>query len=150
MLKPSITTRFNLFWLYVMDSRSAFPADTTQSHPGLFPPTSPNFLLPAYHIQGSRILSRSFTIPSQRAGRDHGSAHTESTESDEDDEEDDVAVMIPLADMLNAAYGRDNAKLYGNDNEENDRRAENVQRGAGYTMITSKSIKAGEQIVYRY
>jgi SET domain-containing protein 6 len=109
------------------------------------------FSLEHFHIQGSRILSRSFSVPSSRAGRKkHGrqeagagdtsmqtdgdvSMHTdegdktldlgdqtletvngenedepEEEEDEEDDEDAEEEVMVPVADMLNAAYERDN------------------------------------------
>ena len=39
----------------------------------------------------------------------------EEDEDDEDDEEGEEEVMVPLADMLNAAYERDNVSLGTND-----------------------------------
>lgn len=54
-----------------------------------------------------------------------------------------------MADMLNAAYERDNARLFGNDEEDMDEEDEKVLEnlGEGYTMISTKDIKAGDQIV---
>jgi SET domain-containing protein 6 len=114
-----------------------------------------------FHIQGSRILSRSFTIPLSRAG---GPA-PEDDEDEDDMEEEEVAVMVPMADMLNAAYERDNARLYA-DGEDDDEEADSDDEedmgaaeekrnalkaakrfGEGYTMITTRAIEAGEQIV---
>lgn len=62
----------------------------------------------AFHIQGSRILSRSFTVPLHRFGRSHSQSRSDGNsekESDDEDEEE-MVVMIPFADMLNAAWGR--------------------------------------------
>lgn len=115
-------------------------------------------------MQGSRILSRSFTIPITRAG---GPAPAQDDEDDDEMEEEEVAVMVPMADMLNAAYERDNARLYADGDEdeeeadsdeeqEEDMGAAEEKRnalkaakrfGEGYTMITTKAIEAGEQIV---
>ncbi len=65
--------------------------------------------------------------------------------------------MVPMADMLNAGYGVDNARLFGDDEEEDDLEGnisaeegyEKLKLGPGYTMITTKEIKSGEQIVSR-
>lgn len=131
------------------------------AHPDLFPQSNGCFSLEAFHVQGSRILSRSFTIPITRAG---GPAPEAGNDEEEDEEEEEVAVMVPMADMLNAAYERDNARLYadGDEDEEADSdededmgAAEEKRKalaaakkfGEGYTMITTKAIEAGEQIV---
>lgn len=65
--------------------------------------------------------------------------------------------MVPMADMLNAAYERDNARLFadGDDDDSDDEDEEEKKKsiaaakrfGEGYTMITTKPVKAGEQIV---
>lgn len=58
--------------------------------------------------------------------------------------------MVPMADMLNAAYERDNARLFGDDDDDDAGEAEGEvldKLGEGYTMISTKSIKKGEQIV---
>ncbi|KAL7420280.1 Ribosomal lysine N-methyltransferase 4 [Cryptotrichosporon argae] len=107
------------------------------AHPDVFPPGSPHFSLTAFHTHGSRILSRSFTIPVSRAGGPRTPAGgVEGEDSDDDEEEEMVAVMVPIADMLNAAYERDNARLF-----EDER---------GYAMISTKPIEAGEQIYNTY
>lgn len=123
----------------------------------MFPAASGCFGLEQFHVQGSRILSRSFTIPITRAG---GPAPEGGDDDDDEDEEDEVAVMVPMADMLNAAYERDNARLFadGDEDEEDDDDEEQDEGkhaaiqaakrfGEGYTMITTKAIEAGEQIV---
>lgn len=124
--------------------------------------SDPQYSLEVYHIMGSRILSRSFQVealsttdgigPSQtKAQEDAGmnldepSPHalndndSDKTEDDEDgDDEDDPAdvAMVPLADMLNARYGSENAKLFY---EEYHLR-----------MATTRSIRQGEQIWNTY
>lgn len=57
--------------------------------------------------------------------------------------------MVPMADMLNAAYERDNARLFGDDDDDAGEAEGEVldKLGEGYTMISTKSIKKGEQIV---
>jgi SET domain-containing protein 6 len=54
-----------------------------------------------------------------------------------------------MADMLNAAYERDNARLFGDDDDDAGEEEGEVldKLGEGYTMISTKEIKAGEQIV---
>jgi len=137
-----------------------------QSRPDLF--TSEKLLkhytLERYHVMGSRILSRSFTVlkwtgeyedamvadadTSIGSGMDvdmdaNNSAELEQldgSEIDDDEDEDmedpgDVA-MVPMADMLNARFESENAKLFY---EERDLK-----------MITTKAIKAGEQIWNTY
>ncbi|MDA4805203.1 hypothetical protein NY486_04755, partial [Enterobacter hormaechei] len=63
-------------------------------------------------------------------------------------EEEEVAVMVPMADMLNAAYERDNARLFadGEDDEE-ETEGEKHDFGEGFTMISTRDIAEGEQIV---
>lgn len=55
-----------------------------------------------------------------------------------------------MADMLNASYERDNARLFGD--EDDGREAGDLERkfGSGYTMVTTRDIEAGEQIVIRF
>lgn len=116
-----------------------------QSRSDLFPSDSPHFTLDNYHVQGSRILSRSFTIPISRAG---GPPPDGEDEDGEDEEEEDVAVMVPMADMLNAAYERDNARLFADGEDDEEAEQSGAQDfGEGYTMISTKAINAGEQIV---
>jgi len=62
--------------------------------------------------------------------------HDESEDNDEDVEDPSDVAMVPMADMLNARYGSENAKLFYE---------ETVLR-----MITTKPIKAGEQIWNTY
>ena len=98
---------------------------------------NPRFSLEAYHIMGSRILSRSFQVEAQprvdgshipalahedmEMGFDnssalpHGDDDTEDIESDvenDDADADDPAnvAMVPMADMLNARYGCANVR----------------------------------------
>ncbi|KAJ2926745.1 hypothetical protein H1R20_g10342, partial [Candolleomyces eurysporus] len=115
---------------------------------------------------GSRILSRSFGVEKWRsdedddhkANRSMGSSmdvdeqnptgsnaqddndNADEDNEDEDEEEDDHdssdIAMVPMADMLNARYGTENAKLFHEKDE--------------LKMITTKSIKCGEQIWNTY
>jgi len=110
---------------------------------------------------GSKILSRSFQVekwdgevprsgsvdPQAMQVDEENDSHNEpaaevddnSADSDsESDDEDDPAdiAMVPMADMLNARYGSENAKLFY---EERDLR-----------MVTTKAIKEGEQIWNTY
>ncbi|KAG5639450.1 hypothetical protein H0H81_001572 [Sphagnurus paluster] len=136
-----------------------------QSRPDLFPPEKiEHYSLANYHLMGSRILSRSFnvekweseegqsqpneSIDTREDGMDVDSSHSlegdgnvddahHSEVEDEDDEEDasDTA-MVPMADMLNARYGSENAKLFDDEHE--------------LRMISTKPIKLGEQIWNTY
>ncbi|ORX40881.1 hypothetical protein BD324DRAFT_612434 [Kockovaella imperatae] len=133
-----------------------------RAHPDVFPPSSPHFTVEAYHLQGSRILSRSFTISHLRAVRAAGGvlgsgpgdsgargADDEDSESEPEEweEEDwDVPAMMPMADMLNAAYQRDNARLY--DSEETMREGDAAQ--VNHDMITERKVKLGDQIFNTY
>jgi hypothetical protein len=95
---------------------------------------NPRFSLEAYHIMGSRILSRSFQVEAQprvdgshtpslahedvEMGFDnsstlpHGDEDIEGdVESDDADTDDPANVaMVPMADMLNARYGCANVR----------------------------------------
>ncbi|KAL5528774.1 RMS1 [Sanghuangporus sanghuang] len=136
------------------------------SRPNLFDPAHlPSYYsLESYHRMGSRILSRSFHVERWR-GEGIESAQEEAEvrqnyhsmdvdkieaedgeaeeawrwdgDSDGEETEDpsDVA-MVPMADMLNARYGSENAKLFYEPTE--------------LKMITTKPIKAGEQIYNTY
>lgn len=111
--------------------------ESIQSRSDLFPPESFDayYSLERFHISGSRILSRSFTVESWNSeghddsanDQDEGmevdpiveakptsalpkATHDEGAEgSDEDDEEQaDHVCMAPMADMLNARNGYNN------------------------------------------
>lgn len=117
-------------------------AEGEQSRPDLFEPgeVEARYSLAMYHLQGSRILSRSFTLQKDEDDEDdaaeagntsmgsamdveadaphaHGAeeAHGEEEEgegSEDSDEEDaGVVAMVPLADMLNARYQSENVRL---------------------------------------
>ena len=98
--------------------------------------STPQFSLEAYHIMGSRILSRSFQVEAQprvdgsytpvlahenpgmglddSSSLPHSNDDTEDMELDaESDDDDDPAnvAMVPMADMLNARYGCANVRL---------------------------------------
>ncbi|KAF7967425.1 hypothetical protein HWV62_19045 [Athelia sp. TMB] len=132
------------------------------------------YSLERYHIQGSRILSRSFQVErwegeggeeDETAANTSGDSHNmdvadtsigsgmdvdeveapatvpdghDQEKEDSDDEEDDASdvAMVPMADMLNARYGSENAKLF--------------HEAVSLKMITTKPISAGEQIWNTY
>ena len=54
-----------------------------------------------------------------------------------------------MADMLNAAYESDNARLWDTEDEalEHAESQREAWQSPGYTMRSTKPIKAGEQIV---
>ncbi|KAA1471795.1 SET domain-containing protein, partial [Dentipellis sp. KUC8613] len=124
------------------------------------------YSLENYHLMGSRVLSRSFHVEKWESeesaeGHDHDTAMDideekapvpstaaeagppeveEADGSSDDDESDgedpaDVA-MVPMADMLNAKYGCENAKLFYEERE--------------LLMTTTKPISKGEQIWNTY
>lgn len=104
-----------------------------QARPDLFTPNAPCYSLDSFHLQGSRILSRSFTIPVDAdAGSDADS---------DDDAENTIAVLIPMADMLNAASERDNARLF------DDAEHATTDFSSGFTMSTTKPVDSQTQIV---
>ncbi|KZV66693.1 SET domain-containing protein [Peniophora sp. CONT] len=142
-----------------------------QSRPDLFPPQKMHrYTVHNYHVMGSRILSRSFTVekwegenlgsPAASAAADAMDVDEEDStgerpivnqntaesgvgtapvdEDDDSDDEDDPAnvAMVPMADMLNARFECENAKLFY---EERDLR-----------MATTQPIKKGEQIWNTY
>lgn len=112
--------------------------NSSQNHPELFPPSSPCFTLDAFHLQGSRILSRSFTISAARAA---------GIEAEEDEDDEEIAVMIPMADMLNAAYERDNARLFDDEDDTMETIRGDLSVPPGYTMVSTEQINKGDQIV---
>ncbi|CUA69757.1 Ribosomal lysine N-methyltransferase 4 [Rhizoctonia solani] len=118
-----------------------------------------------FHIMGSRILSRSFHVEEDEAEEENADVSMESSKSmdvdrsregnkdgpeqeDEREQEEDGdsdsedgekvehVAMVPMADMLNARYGGENAKLF--------------YEPRTLKMITTKSIAAGEQIWNTY
>lgn len=102
-------------------------------------------------------MSRSFTIPRRRADPElwsQGPAIKEGDDSNDEDEEDEEeigeAIMIPMADMLNAGYEMGNVHLFGDEDlsEEDEVKAKAFEEhGPGYTMSTTRAIAKGEQIV---
>ncbi|KAH9083935.1 SET domain-containing protein [Lactarius deliciosus] len=117
----------------------------------------------AYHVMGSRILSRSFQVEAQprvdgsqtpplaHEGAEmdldnssplpHGKDDMENIEDDgesDDNDGDDPAnvAMVPMADLLNARYGCANAKLFDEDRD--------------LRMLTTRSVRQGEQIWNTY
>ncbi|KAG1772541.1 hypothetical protein EV702DRAFT_976611 [Suillus placidus] len=139
-------------------------APAIKTRPDLFPfdQIDPWYTLHRYHITGSRILSRSFNVErwegeveqdaehDTRANTSIGSAmdiddsvgeavDEENSERDSDDEEVEDALdiaMVPMADILNARYDSVNAKLFYEKHHLH--------------MVTTKPIKAGEQIFNTY
>lgn len=123
------------------------------------------YSLGVYHIMGSRILSRSFVVEKWNGDEDEDDAagtagnismesamdvdekdpnqdpdrvgHEEDSEDEDEDEDDpsDVA-MVPMADILNARYQTENAKLF----YEKD----------VLKMVSTRPIKSGEQIWNTY
>ncbi|XAO21820.1 hypothetical protein I312_100576 [Cryptococcus bacillisporus CA1280] len=115
-----------------------------KAHPDLFPVDSPHITIDAFHIQGSRILSRSFTVPLHRFGRSQSQSQSDGNETESDDEEEEeVVVMIPFADMLNAAWGKDNAHLYVDEDT-----IEGFDEGV--VMKSTRLVKQSEQIYNTY
>ncbi|OAX37925.1 SET domain-containing protein [Rhizopogon vinicolor AM-OR11-026] len=147
-----------------------------KTRPDLFPSEKIDtwYTLQQYHIAGNRILSRSFQVERWKGevGPDSSDEHEyvpedsaentqadtsigsamdvdgtgdgdegldgESSDSDSDDsdiDDSDVA-MVPMADLLNARYDSENAKLFYEEHH--------------LQMVTTKPIKAGEQIFNTY
>ncbi|PFH49761.1 hypothetical protein AMATHDRAFT_146943 [Amanita thiersii Skay4041] len=126
---------------------------TILSRPDLFAP-SDMYTLDVYHVMGSRILSRSFdverwhvegnedTSTQETLADDSNEVSIESSmdlesneESDDDEKPFDIA-MVPMADMLNARFESENAKLFHEETH--------------LKMVSTKLIKAGEQIWNTY
>ncbi|KAG8956267.1 hypothetical protein FRC04_004344 [Tulasnella sp. 424] len=120
--------------------------------PDLFPPAAiaTHYSLERYHINGSRILSRSFHVE-KWSGKDQNQESDEDSEEpkdmdvddsgsseDDDEEREDTADvgMTPMADMLNARHGCNNARLF-------------YEEGV-LKMISTKRILKGEQIWNTY
>ncbi|GJJ06311.1 hypothetical protein Clacol_000502 [Clathrus columnatus] len=119
-----------------------------KTRPDLFDPEKLDILysIEQYHTMGSRILSRCFHVEmfDEDEDADEGAAcdvglTTQSdddndTDDDSDDDEDSADVaMVPMADILNARYKSENAKL--------------CYELKDLEMISTKDIKKGEQIV---
>lgn len=71
----------------------------------------------------------------------------ESDDDEEDDDDEGIAVMIPMADKLNAEYERDNARLFRDYDDGRCVEDRQTTVAKGYTMVTTRDIKAGDQIV---
>lgn len=120
--------------------------------PDLFPPAAvaTHYSPERYHINGSRILSRSFHVEkwsekdqNQESGedseepRDMDVDDSGSSEDDDEEREDTADVgMTPMADMLNARHSCNNARLF-------------YEEGV-LKMISTKRILEGEQIWNTY
>lgn len=97
----------------------------------LFPPETraKHYSLEMFHIMGSRILSRSFSVEpwhstdaDARNDEDDleelGASPPDPDLAEESDEEEDAAyiAMVPMADMLNARFGTENVSDNNTDN----------------------------------
>ncbi|KAK0556412.1 Ribosomal lysine N-methyltransferase 4 [Tilletia horrida] len=78
-----------------------------------------HYSLEHFHIMGSRVLSRSFHVKDGSQSRSEekdgeNEDEGEDEEEEEEDEEEDTAdiSMVPMADMLNARFNSDNARLF--------------------------------------
>ncbi|KAK7473222.1 Ribosomal lysine N-methyltransferase 4 [Stygiomarasmius scandens] len=134
-----------------------------RSRPDLFPTDliADYYSMEQYHIMGSRILSRSFDV--ERWEGDEGNSDNDEAaetsvgsamdvdqpahsltddsarneEPSDEEEEDDIDVsMVPVADLLNARYRTENAKLFYESTE--------------LKMLTTKPVSMGEQIWNTY
>lgn len=97
------------------------------------------FSVEQYHVMASRILSRSFHVKSQsvhKADSRHGAGDGEEEEEEEEREHVGDISMVPMADMLNARSGSDNARLF--------------YKPKVLEMRATKDIAAGEQIFNTY
>lgn len=111
-----------------------------------------HYSLTNFHIQGSRILSRSFHVKKEdqaevkdgqavAAGDESRDADEEPDSDDEEEEEEeredtaDIS-MVPMADMLNASYASENARLF--------------YHTSALIMRATRNIKRGEQILNTY
>ncbi|TDL26018.1 SET domain-containing protein [Rickenella mellea] len=137
----------------------------SQSREDLFHSTliSSHYSIDRYHIMGSCVLSRSFQVEqwdgvqpedkpelnhaasdmdvdegTQLHDTDHDLEGSEEHKDESDDDEDDTAdvSMVPMADMLNARYESENAKLFYEEKE--------------LKMVTTRAIAKGEQIWNTY
>ncbi|SCV73464.1 BQ2448_7390 [Microbotryum intermedium] len=100
-----------------------------------------DYTLDLFHRCGSWILSRSFHVESANPDEDKpkGKRDEDSDSDDEEEEErEDVAdvAMVPMADLLNARFGSDNARLFYEPSTLN--------------MMSTASIPAGAQIFNTY
>ncbi|KAI8968075.1 SET domain-containing protein [Trametes punicea] len=137
-----------------------------KTRPDLFPEDKlPAFFsLERYHVMGSRILSRSFHVEpwkgehtddqdeqgedeaantsamdidhNEREGDTGEPASPRRPKHDEEREDPSDVAMVPMADMLNARFESENAKLFYEERE--------------LRMVSTKPIKAGEQIWNTY
>ncbi|CAO1630170.1 unnamed protein product [Sympodiomycopsis kandeliae] len=116
-----------------------------------------HYSLENFHVQGSRILSRSFHVKKEdqaevkegqvvgaddsRGGADEDHDEEDSDDDDEEEEEEekedtaDIS-MVPMADMLNASFASENARLF--------------YHTTSLIMRSTRNIKRGEQILNTY
>ncbi|KAF8813911.1 SET domain-containing protein [Phlegmacium glaucopus] len=135
-----------------------------QSRPDLFASQNVEqyYSIEMYHLMGSRVLSRSFTLSREEDDHENdvddssmgsamdidgplhkGASATDDSqkgdneeEGEDEEEEETEVVMIPLADILNARYETENVKLF--------------YEQECLKMIATKLIKSGEQIWNTY
>ncbi|KAM0791736.1 hypothetical protein ACM66B_004004 [Microbotryomycetes sp. NB124-2] len=97
------------------------------------------YTLERFHWMGSLILSRSFHVEAKdRSDEDSDNEEDNDDDEEEDEEREDVGdvAMVPMADLLNARYGCDNARLFYEPKTLN--------------MMSTKPIKKDEQIWNTY
>jgi len=146
------------------------------------------YSLDAYHIMGTRILSRSFTLENEEpdgdddgqeeeknhpessadvgntsigsamdvdepnASEQHGHDHGEESEDDDGEENAQEVAMVPLAEILNARYKTENVRFGCHKLSRTKLKFVVLQvklfhEPDCFRMISTKPIKAGEQIV---
>jgi hypothetical protein len=85
------------------------------------------------------------------SAHDDDSEHAEEDEDTEEEEEPSGVSMVPLADMLNAQYGSENVRILFiilcNNEDLNPCQAKLFHEKDDLRMVSTKLIKAGEQIV---
>lgn len=128
-LRPYIEKRPHLFLGSLADN-----IDQVQKYMENF------YSLDMYHVMGSRILSRAFHVKGARDSEDVEEEEEEeeddSSETDDEHESIEEISMVPMADMLNARNGFDNAHLF--------------YKLHTLEMRATQPIKAGEQIWNTY
>jgi SET domain-containing protein 6 len=105
------------------------------------------YSLDHFHIMGSRILSRSFHVKDVKDGvlgeegkeydgremksDDGGSTSDDDDDEEEEEEEEDIEQisMVPMADMLNARSGCDNAHLFYKSDRLEMRATQTISKG---------------------
>jgi SET domain-containing protein 6 len=133
----------------------------------LFPPETwaKHYSLDMFHMMGSRILSRSFSVEpwhstdaDTRNDEDDleeiGDSPQDSNLVEESDEEEDTSciAMVPMADMLNARFGTENVSdnIYRQPNFKILMQCQSklFHEETCLRMVTTGPIKSGDQIVH--